>query len=114
GAVLEEIEAEMWSVGMPLRRWPALQWALLAMPLLGLGVLAAARHGKSDARTLDSTTAIVVTMFATVTITVLGDGLADTAKQGHLVINAAMAWVIVMLIVSAVRSLIGPTRTLSR
>ncbi|HZP65250.1 MAG TPA: hypothetical protein VFB32_02995, partial [Rudaea sp.] len=47
----------------------------------------------------------VAVMLATLTITVLGDGLADTPKQGHLVLNAALAWWIAALVFAARRLL---------
>lgn len=108
GEVLAEIDTQMVTVGMPLRRWPALQWALVALPVIGAVVLAASRRGRDASRMLDFTVAVLVTMLATLTITVLGDGLADTAKQGHLVINAALAWLIVVLVGIAARVLLRP------
>ena len=39
-----------------------------------------------------------VVMLATLTITVLGDGLADVPKQGHLIPNMALAWWICLLV----------------
>jgi len=52
-------------------------------------------HGRS--RWLTYTALTVAIMTATLSITVLGDGLADTPKQGHLIVNAALAWWICML-----------------
>ncbi len=48
-------------------------------------------------RLLAYTTISVAIMAATLGITVLGDGLADTPKQGHLIFNAALAWWICLL-----------------
>jgi hypothetical protein len=58
---------------------------------------------RRGARALDFTALVAVTMLGTLTVTILGDGLADTAKQGHLVVNAALAWVFVMLVSGAMR-----------
>ena len=42
-------------------------------------------------------------MLATLTITVLGDGLADVPKQGHLIPNIALAWWICLLTLGMAR-----------
>ncbi len=114
GAVLGEIDDEMFSVGVPLRRWPALQWMLVALPVIALAALVASRRGRRAARLLEFTASVVVTMLATLTITVLGDGLADTAKQGHLVINAALAWLTVVLTAAAAHAVAARSAELSR
>jgi hypothetical protein len=48
-------------------------------------------------------------MLGTLTVTILGDGLADTAKQGHLVVNAALAWVFAAVVFGATRTARGAT-----
>lgn len=97
GETLAEIPRSMFTLGVPLHRWPALQLGLLALP--GFGLLALLTRGRTGAlaKATDFSALIVVGMLAIVTVTVLGDGLADTAKQGHLVINAALAWLIIAL-----------------
>lgn len=81
-----------------LASWPWLQLGVLAAPFLAL---AFAR--RRSARANDHAMLTVVAMLATLGVTVLGDGLADTAKQGHLVVNAALAWLIVVAASTAVR-----------
>jgi len=83
------------SLGRPLHAWPLLQLTILALPLLGLIILFVRPGLRRGSRALDFATLTVSTMLATFAITVLGDGLADAAKQGHLVVNAALAFLIV-------------------
>ncbi|MET0226889.1 MAG: hypothetical protein ABW187_10635 [Dokdonella sp.] len=83
------------SLGRLLHAWPPLQLAILALPLIFLIALLVRSGGRREARALDVAALTATTMLATFAITVLGDGLADTAKQGHLVVNAALAFLIV-------------------
>ena len=83
------------SIGRLLHAWPWLQRLLLAAPLLALFVLLVRPGLRRGARALDFTVLVVVTMLGTLAVTVLGDGLADTGKQGHLVVNGALAWLCV-------------------
>jgi hypothetical protein len=93
-----EIPPSMFTLGSPLHAYPILQLSVLALPLLGLIVLSVRRGRRGSEIEIDTTALICVAMLAILAITVLGDGLADTAKQGHLVINAALAWLIVAII----------------
>jgi hypothetical protein len=85
---------------VPLLRLLLLGGPFLALPLLGFGRLA-----RGHTRWLLYTVLTAVIMLASLTVTVLGDGLADTPKQGHLVINAALAWWIAVLALAAARVL---------
>jgi hypothetical protein len=87
-----------------LSRYPWLQRATLALPPLALLVLLWRRRCRpavDAAREYSATTCAL--MLATLAVTVLGDGLADVAKQGHLVTNAALAWLLVAVAVLAAR-----------
>lgn len=96
GRVLGKIPASMPSIGMPLRHWPFLQIVLLALPFIGVVILLVRR--KTGTAAFEMSVLVCVTMTATLGVTVMGDGLADTAKQGHLVVNAASAWLIFAVI----------------
>ena len=86
------------SIDRVLHASPVLRLVLLGLPLgaaLALLWRPGARRG-SHALELAVLTSVV--MLATLAVTVLGDGLADVAKQGHLVINAALAcWIVGMV-----------------
>jgi hypothetical protein len=102
GRILGEISPSLPTIGTPLRTWPALQVTLLSLPFIGVLVLLIRRSTSTAGFELSALTC--VTMLATLGVTVMGDGLADTAKQGHLVINVALAWLIFLAIHSLVRS----------
>lgn len=95
GGDFAAIPASIPSLGRPLNAQPWLQIALLALPLLALLALLFRPGLRRGSRALDYTAFTAATMLATFVVTVLGDGLADVAKQGHLVVNAALAWAIV-------------------
>jgi hypothetical protein len=91
------------SLGRLLHAWPLLQLALLDAPFFALFALLWRPGLRRGARALDFTALVAVTMLGTLTVTILGDGLADAAKQGHLVVNAGLAWLFAMLVSGAMR-----------
>lgn len=103
GAPFEKLPASVASIGRPLHAWPVLQLVLLSLPMLWLAMLTALRRGRTGTSAFEATLLVVVTMAATLVVTLLGDGLADTPKQGHLVVNAALAWLVAGLIMAAAR-----------
>jgi hypothetical protein len=90
----EKLPPSVPTLGRLLHAYPWLQIALLALPVAALFVLLVRPGARKGSAALDATALVVVTMIATLGITLLGDGLADTAKQGHLVIDAALAWLV--------------------
>ena len=97
GGVFQKLPASIPGVGRVLHASALARAVLLALPLLGLVVLLVRPGPRKGSAELDATLLVVVTMAGTLAVTLLGDGLADTAKQGHLVINAALAWLAVGL-----------------
>lgn len=95
GASVATIPSSMLSIGPLLHAYPIVQLSILALPLLALCLFLWWPGVRRGSRGLDYAALSVALMCATLGITVLGDGLADTAKQGHLVVNAALAWLIV-------------------
>ncbi|MEO5560595.1 MAG: hypothetical protein ABIO49_11875 [Dokdonella sp.] len=95
GASIATIPASMPGIGPLLHAYPPVQLAILALPLFALFFFLLRPGVRRGSRGLDYAALSVALMCATLAITVLGDGLADTAKQGHLVVNAALAWLIV-------------------
>jgi hypothetical protein len=96
------VEGGTFAIGPPARQ--SIDRVLHAVPLARFGLLAAPfgaallllwRPGlRRGARALEHAVLTALVMVATLAVTVLGDGLADVAKQGHLVTNAALAWLI--------------------
>lgn len=89
------------TLGRILHAWPWLQLMLLALPFAALLALLIRPGLRRGSRALDYTALTAAAMAATFVVTVLGDGLADAAKQGHLVVNAALAWLIVAAMAAA-------------
>jgi hypothetical protein len=101
GREFEKLPASVPTLGRPLHARPWLQFALLALPLAALVVLLVRPGLRKGSVALDATALVAVTMLATLGVTLLGDGLADTAKQGHLVIDAALAWLVAGIMMCA-------------
>jgi hypothetical protein len=113
GGAFQKLPASIPSVGRALHASPAVQGILLALPLLGLIVLFIRPGPRKGSAALDATVLVAVTMAGTLAVTLLGDGLADTAKQGHLVVNAALAWLAagLMMRVPAIRTTVRTVQT---
>ena len=92
----DDIPASIPSLGSILRASPALFFGLLALPYVVLLSLSTRRDWRRG-RWCEYTLLTCVLMLATLGVTILGDGLADTPKQGHLVGNAAVAFAILFL-----------------
>ena len=98
GESFGKLPASIPSLGRVLHASPAIQYSLLALPLLALLAMLIRPGIRAGGPALEATALTVMVIIATLGVTLLGDGLADTAKQGHLVINAALAWLVCGLI----------------
>jgi hypothetical protein len=99
GREFATLPAQQPSIGPVLQSHPWLRWTMLALPLLGGLVLLVTHQQRQRSRALEGTALVGVIMLGTLTVAVLGDGLADVAKQGHLVVNAALAWLILVVLI---------------
>ena len=88
---------------------PLLRAVLFGAPFVALVLLLWRHRWRAWPRLLTVTVLTIVVTLGTLTVTVLGDGLADVPKQGHLVYNAAFTWWIGALVVGG-RSLFPATR----
>lgn len=93
GQILGKLPAGFVSANGLLDRNDWLRNLLFALPLLSALVLLRRGNRASLLAAL-----LATLMLATFGITLMGDGLADVAKQGHLVFNAALCWPLVALI----------------
>jgi hypothetical protein len=103
GESVAPIPTSVPGIGPLLHAYPIVQLVILALPLIALLALLWKPGVRGSSRALDYAALTVALMCATLAITVLGDGLADTAKQGHLVVNAALAWLIVGVFIAVLR-----------
>jgi hypothetical protein len=91
GGTFEKLPSSVPSLGRVLHASAFLRGLVLALPfamLIALLIRPGRRHGSAA---LDGVAIAAAVMTATLAVTLLGDGLADTAKQTHLVLNAALA-----------------------
>ena len=100
----DDIPASIPNLGSALRAAPAVFFSLLALPFVVLLVLSGRRDWRRG-RWFEYTLVTCVLMLATLGVTILGDGLADTPKQGHLVGNAAIAFAVVAIVLAVTRLL---------
>ena len=98
GRPFEKLPASVPTFGRLLHAYPQAQLVLLSLPLLALVILLVRPGARAGGAALDATLLVVLAMLATLAVTLLGDGLADTPKQGHLILNAALAWLVAGLI----------------
>ncbi|MGA8276590.1 MAG: hypothetical protein WB784_00105 [Rhodanobacteraceae bacterium] len=92
GGDFAKFPAGMPSIGNALHASRPLQRMLLALPFVALAVLILRPRWRP--RLFEYAMLISTLMIVTFVVTVFGDGLADTAKQGHLIINAALAFLL--------------------
>ena len=112
GEILGKLPARFVTLNGVLDRAPPLRYALFALPFVAAALAWRRRPVSAFAPSETSsagdpllllgamTSALIV---ATLGITLAGDGIADVAKQGHLIFNASLAWFVVGAIALAGR-----------
>ena len=109
GGNFTPLPAQFFSLSDLFADQPFLRVVLFGAPFAALVPLLWRQRWRAWPRLLTVTVLTIVVTLGTLTVTVLGDGLADVPKQGHLVYNAALTWWIGALIVGG-RSLFPATR----
>jgi hypothetical protein len=92
GGDFTPLPAQFFSLSRVLSATPAWRLPPLLGPFAACIWLLWRGRWRAQPRTLLFSALAGVVILATLTITVLGDGLADVPKQGHLIPNKALAW----------------------
>jgi len=103
GGDFAPLPREFFSLSRVLSAMPAWRLPPLAGPFIVCLWLMWRGRWRALPRLLLLSALACVVMLATLTITVLGDGLADVPKQGHLIPNMALAWWICILVAAVGR-----------
>ncbi|HVT31349.1 MAG TPA: hypothetical protein VHE32_01795 [Rhodanobacteraceae bacterium] len=101
GGTFEKLPETVPSLSRALHASGIARGLVLALPFAALIVLLIRPGPRRGSAALDAVAIAVVVMAATLVVTLLGDGLADTAKQTHLVVNAALATLFAGIILCA-------------
>lgn len=119
GEILGKLPARFVTLNGVLDRAPPLRYALFALPFVAAAFAwrrrAASALAPSETLNAGDPLALLAVltsalMLATLGITLAGDGIADVAKQGHLIFNVSLAWVVVGTIALAGRLAPRPQR----
>ncbi len=100
GGIVAPLPDDVLTLARPLESFAPLRLAVFGLPLLA-AVLALRHRGRLAALSV----LIGSVHAATLTVIVLGDGLADVPKQGHLIFNAGLWWCFAVASVLAWRRL---------
>ena len=84
---------------------PLLRLLLLGVPFVAMAGLLLTRRWRNAPRLYLMTALTLIVTLGTLTVTVLGDGLADVPKQGHLIFAMALAWWVTALVLGGQRLL---------
>lgn len=94
GGDFAPLPQRFFTLSRPLSEYPVLRLILFGAPFIALPLLLWRHRWRRWPRLLTGTMFTTVVSLGTLTVTVLGDGLADVPKQGHLAFNMALAWFI--------------------